>query len=608
MDIDYVYGAVYYGASDKLEQSFAQLGASNDDGSVKVIGDRRNKNIKLQRSTTKKLEHFNASELGLGAWTLNVHHFYDPDNHIIYKGDGNKISAKSIGENVIKKVAGYGYHGLEDGEIGDPATTVYLKSPKGICYGPNGDLFIADSGYSIIFRVDTNGIIHKFAGQVDSEGFSGDGGPAVDAQFSEPRDVAVGSDGCVYISDYGNQRIRKVDNNGIITTVAGNGERGFNGENGPATTISLYDPESIAMGPDNSLYIADKYNYRIRRVRPGGMISTVAGNGTLSNSPDGISALEASVRPTGLAIGPDGSIYYSDIAVDKVKKINPSGIITTVAGTGLHGFSGDGGLAVSARLDNPTGLTIGRDGSLYIADSNNNRVRRVSPLGNILTIAGYGVQGYDIGKDGFLATRVMIRPSCLCMSPDGDLNISESSYHRVRSISSPLPDFTVGELIIPDEFGDSLYVFNNTGRHLKTMDTLTGQTLLTFGYDDNNLLVSITDLDGDVTTIERDGNGRPQAIVGPDGHRTGLGLDANGYLTTIGNPAGETYKFSYTDEGLITRTINPRGNEYHYTYDDMGRLLSDTNPAGGGWSVTRTENENRTHGIHDQWGGPGYHL
>ena len=182
-------------------------------------------------------------------------------------------------------------------------------------------------------------------------------------------------------------------------------------------------------------------------------------------------------------------------------------------------------------------------------------------------------------------------PGDVVMGLDRKLYIAHSS-RRIRTVSAPLPDYTVGEFLVPDESGGSVYVFDASGRHLSTRDTVTGKTLLTFGYDQHGLLTSITDFDGDVTTMERDGSGRPLAIVGPDGHRTTLGLDPNGYLATITNPAGEAYKFDYTEGGLITKTTNPRGHEYNYTYDALGRLLSDTDPAGGGWSVARTETEN----------------
>ncbi|MCL6614543.1 MAG: hypothetical protein K6U03_08025 [Firmicutes bacterium] len=308
-----------------------------------------------------------------------------------------------------------------------------------------------------------------------------------------PTDIAFGSDGSIYIADPGNNRIRRVSPDGVITTVAGTGAAGYGGDGGPAVQARLYYPTSSALRPDGSIYIADSYNHRIRRV------------------------------------GPDG-------------------IITTVAGTGTAGYSGDGGPATGARLSSPTGVALGPDGSIYIADYSNHRIRRVGPDGIITTVAGTGAAGYG-GDDGPAIGAKLYYCTRITMGPDGSLYIADTYNHRIRQVSSVFPGFTLGESAIPSEDGSQIYRFDARGRHLATIDALTGTVIHTFHYDERGLLVGIEDADGNnITGIERNAEGKPVAIVGPYGQRTGLTLDANGYLSTITNPAGETVRLAYTPD------------------------------------------------------------
>ena len=586
VDLTYKYKLVQVRAGGSRSQAFGEYSDPSEDSSYEFIGARNNINAGLKKTYVKNLNVFNASELGLGGRSLNVHHFYDPVNRALYLGDGRRRSAK-FGEQLIETVAGGG-----GGPIGS-ATNYTLRDPYGFCAGAGGDLYISEYNGHRVNRVDSDGYIHGFAGLgVGNFGFDGDGGPAVEAKFRYPADAAVGPDGSVYILDRGNGRVRKVDTNGIINTVAGNGEEGYSGDGGLAVEASFYLPYCIAVGPDSSLYIADLYNNRIRRVTPAGIIDTVAGDGTLAEDcPDGTPAVDCSVyRPEGLDAGPDGGIYIAITYKHLIRKVDPSGIITTLAGTGEAGYSGDGGPAVQAKLNNPRGLTLGADGSIYFVDGGNCVIRRISPLGVISTVAGNGEYGFS--GDGNLATLARLKsPWDVAMGPDGNLYVSDHKVRRIRKISNPFPGAALGEIAIPDESGSQVYIFDPAGHHLRTMDAITGQTLLTFEYDENNHLKTLTDLDGDITTIERDGTGQPQAIIGPDSHQTTFERDNNGYLTAITNPAGETYNFEYTTDGLITKTKNPRGREYTYEYDEKGRLLKGVNPLSGSRTTNRTETE-----------------
>ena len=385
IDISYVYSGVYMASSADILQSFAQFADVDDNGTTRIIADRRTLKIKPTKTRSMEIGSFDSSKLGLGAWTLSVHHFYDPVKKILYTGDGERRSARSIGQNVVETVAGCDWNGGDGFEV--PATEAYLRNPSGICFGPKGDMYIAESQGGRVSRISPDGIRYNFAGLGPWDtGFSGDGGPAVEARIYNAVDVAVGPDGSVFICD-SEHRIRKVDANGIITTVAGIGEYGYNGDGGLATETMLHSPQGIAVGADGSLFIADFNNRRIRKVSPVGIITTVAGDGDpWGDRSDGIPALIANIAPQKLAIGKDGSIYFTD--GHRIRKIDPFGIITTVAGTGDRGYSGDGGPAVLAELYNPKGLTITDDGNIYVADCYNHVVRRIDILGIITTVAG----------------------------------------------------------------------------------------------------------------------------------------------------------------------------------------------------------------------------
>jgi sugar lactone lactonase YvrE len=251
----------------------------------------------------------------------------------------------------------------------------------------DGSVYIADTGNQRVRRVGTDGVITTVAG-TGKRSFSGDGGPALRAGLS-PVGVAVTADGILYIADWSNARVRRVDGNGGITTVVGTGKRGFSGDGGPAALARLNDPEALAVGPDGALYIADSRGDRIRRVGSDGVITTVAGTGTRGFSGDGGPAVLADLSaPSAVAVTADGALYIADSVNARVRRVGPDGVITTVAGTGERGFSGDGGPAVRAQLFAPSDIVATGDGSIYVADPANNRIRAVDRDGLITTMFG----------------------------------------------------------------------------------------------------------------------------------------------------------------------------------------------------------------------------
>jgi sugar lactone lactonase YvrE len=286
-----------------------------------------------------------------------------------------------------------------------------------------------------IRRVDANGIITTIAGN-GAWGFNGEQGDAVTLSLYQPHSVAVDNSGNVYVVDTGNRRIRMITPGGIMKTIAGSGQSFFSGDGGPATSADLDHPNSVKFDGLGSMYVADSSNQRIRKITADGTISTIAGNGTAGYSGDGGVALSAALyEPGDVAVDNDGQVYIADTLNSRIRRIDTKGVISTVAGNGQFGFSGDGGLATLAQLAFPTGITLAPNGDLVIADRQNNRVRRVDSGGIITTVAGNGVGAS--GGDGGPALAASINwPSAVAFDSNGDLLICAQQDHRIRKVDA----------------------------------------------------------------------------------------------------------------------------------------------------------------------------
>lgn len=564
--IGYVYQAVYQEPA-QFEQSFARFSG------IPIEDNEARQEIMLWQELIDTLGTWDARAQGLGGWSLNVHHTYDLASRVLYQGNGRWRSSESIGQ-IITTVAGNGIEGYSGD--GGPATKASLSEIRDVVVGPDGSIYIADTFNNHRIRhVGLDGIIRTIAGN-GKAGYSGDGGPAIQAQLNHPWGIAFGLDGSIYIADALNHRIRCVSLDGIITTVAGTGIRGYSGDNGPAIKAKLNHPDGVVVGSDGSLYIADLDNHRIRKVGSDGMITTVAGTGIAGYSGDGGEATEAQLlRPWRVGVGLDGSIYISDGYNYRIRRIGPDGIITTVAGNGNKGFSGDDGLANEAQLADPGGFTLWSDGSLYIADWGNHRIRRVSPDGIITTFIGDGIAGFSGEGESISKARVYY-PAQVFAAPDGSLYIADSHNYRIRRVTPSMPGFSVGNITIASDDRSEVYVFNQSGRHLRTLNAHTGAVLYHFSYDSSGFLVQIKDSDGKITQIERDASSNPTAIISPTRQRTTLNVDANGYLSYIKTPAGETTQFGYSEKGLLTNLTDAKGNVYRFVFDELGRLIRGT--------------------------------
>jgi sugar lactone lactonase YvrE len=332
---------------------------------------------------------------------------------------------------IITTVAGDGTTG-SNGD-GGPATSAQLYHPEGVAVDSTGSFFIADYSNNRIRKVTSEGIISTVAGN-GTKGYSGDDGPATSAQLNGPMGVAVDSAGNLFIADYGNSRIRKVTSEGIISTVAGNGTKGYSGDAGPAVSAKLNGPTGVTVDSAGNVLIADYSNNRIRMVNPAGVISTIAGNGTTGFGGDGGPATSAQFYyPEGIAVNSAGNLFIADSSNNRIRMVNPAGIISTVAGNGSGGYGGDGTSATSATLYGPTGVAVDSAGNLFIADYSNQRIRMVDPAGVISTVAGNGTKGY--GADGGLAVSEMLNgPIGIAVNSAGDLFIADYYNNRIRKV------------------------------------------------------------------------------------------------------------------------------------------------------------------------------
>jgi sugar lactone lactonase YvrE len=324
----------------------------------------------------------------------------------------------------------YPYKDIGDGK---KATEVIVTLVDGVAVDPEGNLYISHRSKNRMRKVGKDGIITTIAGN-GTAGFSGDNGPALKASFNFPAGLCLDQLGNLYVADRNNHRIRRIDKSGIVTTVAGVGVPDMGGDGGPAVKAYLNYPSDLVCDGKGNLFISDRSNNRIRRVDSHGMISTVVGMGLPEFGGDFGPATGAFLKyPFGIDLDQKGNLYIADRGNNRIRKVDPQGIITTVAGDGTHFFGGDYGPATRASLAYPTDVAADGRGNLYIADRNNNRVRRVDPLGIMTTVMGTG--RYEYNGDNEIASETTLHlPFALEVSPDEKLIIVDRNHFRIRSM------------------------------------------------------------------------------------------------------------------------------------------------------------------------------
>jgi sugar lactone lactonase YvrE len=505
------------------------------------------------------------------------------------------------GQSVIVTFAGSGAVPTGAGD-GGPATSATMI-PLGVAVDASGNIFVADAGGNRIRKVSTNGIVTTVAGSgmsgLFTGGFSGDGGPATSARLNNPSGVAVDTSGNLYIADSFNNRIRKVSADGAITTVAGSGNTGFivgggfSGDGGPATAATMNYPAGVAVDAAGNLFISDFLNNRIRKVSASGIITTVAGSSAIPGLPvliggfsgDGGPATSAVLdEPYGVALDASGNLFIADSVNNRIRKVSASGIITTVAGSGAFGFvgfagtgsfSGDGGPATAATMNNPTGVAVDASGNLYIADSMNHRIRKVSASGVITTVAGsgnIGIAGGGFSGDGAPAASAMIHdPSDVAVDGSGNLFIADEGNGRVREVTAGgiINTIAGSSLGYPDGDGGpatSALINNPAGVAVDA----SGNVFIAESYK-----VRKVTADGTITTVAGQGargfsgDGGPATSAALN-NVTGVAVDASGNLFIA--DTGNNRIRQVSPSGIITTVA---GN---------GALTADSPPGGGSFS------------------------
>jgi sugar lactone lactonase YvrE len=351
----------------------------------------------------------------------------------------------------IKTVAGNGAFGF--GGDGGAATSATLANPFGVAVDPMGRIFIADTFDNRIRRIEPDGTITTVAGTGLSGG-NGDGGPATSAELQNPNGCAIDASGRIYIADTFNQRIRMVAVDGTITTIAGDGTQAYGGDGGPATSAQLSNPNDVKIDNQGRVVIADTYNHRIRRIELDGTINTIAGTGNFGYGGDGGPAINATLTfPYGVAIDGTGRVLFSDSSNARVRRIELDGTVVTIAGNGTTGFNGDGLPATSAELNTPYGVALDGMGRVVMVDGANQRVRRIELDGTLSTIGGNGTVGAN--GDAAAATSAQLAfPISVAVDPQGSVIVADTNNHRIRRIDPTTHVInTIAGKVDPDNAG-----------------------------------------------------------------------------------------------------------------------------------------------------------
>jgi hypothetical protein len=333
---------------------------------------------------------------------------------------------------IITTVAGGGNCGGYYCGDGGQATNAEFQGPFGVAVDVNGNIFISDGNNQVIRKVNTAGIITTAVG-TGAMGFSGDGGQATNATLTEPYNLAIDIAGNLYIVDVVGL-IRKVNTAGVITTVAGNATQGYSGDGAAATAAQLNQPTGVCVDVAGNIFIADQFNNVIRKVNTAGIITTVAGNGTLGFSGDGGAATNAKLnQPAGVCVDANGNIFTAEYNGNHIRKINTQGIITTIAGTGVAGGAGNGGEATSAQLYMPQAVATDTHGNVYVGSGC--VVQKIDTAGIINLICGTWLNGYS-GDGGVATTAQLSSPAQLTFDASGNLYIADYGNYRIRMITN----------------------------------------------------------------------------------------------------------------------------------------------------------------------------
>jgi len=585
IEIAYVYDA-YFATPGGLLNAWAQPGT----GPMTSTSARMQ--VRLTQRFDVLLGSFNTRDTGFGGWGFSAQRFYDGVGRVLYEGNGTRRESdpKQTGESSLTTVAGTG-ECCNTGSDG-PATSTKLTFPVSVAVAPDGTFYLSEG--RTIRKVDRQGQLTTIAGRREQSGFTPDNQPAAGNPINA-FDVAVAPDGTVYFNDSGNRRIRRI-RAGLLETVAGTGQLPPHPtavvNNVPAIAVPM-QPRGIAFGPDGTLYVADLR--RVFRVTVDGFASTIAGTGTSLAYQTGqtVRASAASLFCSEIAAAADGTLYVTGGGT--ILKITPDGSLLLVGGSPVTNPKvQDGQLATAGAIGNGVlGMAVASDGTLLVGENGisgqSGRVRAIAPNGVITTFAGDPTtRQFRLAPNGARARSTEVNyPFDIATGPDGSVYIADSELNAIRRAAEAFPAARrVGAILLPSADGARAYVFEG-GRHVRTVDTMTADTIETLEYDNAGRLVAVQDPYGNRTTIEREADGTPAAVVAPGGQRTSLTL-TDGHLSAVANPAREQISFTYNADGLLETLVDQRHGVHTFTYDENGLLTKDEDPRGGFIGLDRT--------------------
>jgi RHS repeat-associated protein len=520
---------------------------------------------------------------GLAGLGLSVHHAYSSWGKTLFLGDGRFRSATEL-PAIVQTVAGGG-PGKPIGGDGKLATLEALGAAQHMAVAPDGTIYFIDSTH--LRKVAPNGILSTVVTFPSGIG-----------------DVALGSDGSLYLTEGG--FIKRIGPDGLLQNIAGSSKNENEGDGGPAKEASLFAPTRLHVAGDGSVLVV--CGTRVRRISPAGIITTVAGGcGQNCKSPNNApyaTQIDFSTPNTltALTTDPQGRLLIAfSIQKPRVMRVGIDGIVEIIAGNGV---AGDGNPAIDASLSEIHDIEVASDGAIYLvvadidpSNQTESGVRRITSDGIIDTVFGvpagscgskYCGEGGPAAKARFPDLRSM------AFGPDGAIymttGIAGASVVRIRP---PMPPASLSDLVVPDESGSLVYVFDSTGRHKETRDALLGTVRLTFSYAADGRLTKVTDSDGMVTSFALDANGNV-TITAPHGQKTILATQGEGFVTKVTDPLGNAYSLGYVtpQNGLLASLTDPKGNEKKYEYDADGLLTIAYAPSsfGGFKSLGRKEN------------------
>lgn len=558
--VAYLYPG-YYSMPPAMSASF---GASSGKAIPGMIRSREPAVLRQTIRTT--VGTFNAASRGLGGWMLDIHHVYDPVNKRLYLGNGHTQEGIQLM--------------TRSSEVEWITDIVPLENkpswfrPRGIAVGADGSLYVASE--SDILRITRSGQVSSLATLPTYADL-----------------VACAPDGSVYATAGG--RVYKITMTGRVTPFTGSGYSGLRIPDVPADQLQ-FNCQGLAVATDGTVFMSDLYSNVIWRVGPDGMAHIAAGKLATYGGYDGedLPARESALLyPKGVTFAQNGRLYICDKGNERVRVVTASGFLQTIAGNGSSETSGDGSDARDAGVPNPAFAALGIDGSTFVLQQYSVKavIRQILPDGRIITIAGDGDKSAGMGM---LAKNIQLPCNDIRMAaaPDGSLYLSDTcskNIYRLRPATRPLEQDDT--LLVASTDASEVYVFDQNGRHLRTLDAFIGATNLTFSYTTNGFLSGITDRNGQTTVIHRNSEGFLTSIEAPGGHTTSFMLNTNNTIDTANAPGSRQYTAGYSNTLLSTFT-DPRGFTSSYQYDEDGNLVKYVRKDGGTGTLSRVTNSN----------------